>query len=146
MKGFMMRAYLSLTLLVVLLGICDTSGQTPTNAYDFLFLLNTDGRTTTYELRAWAGTDTTLATNVNNYTVVGSYSHAALQTQFPGSGSQARLTDVYVSPENGQYLMGAMRAIGPTGLMSPWAFSKAYKKADLTPPQTPNLAGSGWAY
>lgn len=138
----MMRVFFSLTVAILLLTICNGNSQT-TNAFDFLFNRNTDNRTLGYELRAWNGSDTTTATLANS-TLIGYFSHDSLRTIFPTG--QFRLRDVYPVMQDGRWIKGWLRArsIQVPYLYSTYGESAAYKTDDLTPPQTPNLAGGGW--
>lgn len=139
----MMKVFFSLTIAILLLSICNGNSQT-TNAFDFLFNRNTDGRTGGYELRAWNGNDTTQAT-IASSTLIGFFSHDSLINAYPTG--QLRLRDVYPVMQDGRWIKGWLRArsnFTPI-VYSAYGEGNAYRTDNLTPPNTPNMAGSAWA-
>ena len=138
-----MRAFFSLTVVILLLSICNGNSQT-INYFDFYFEKNTDGITAGYELRCWNGQDTSAATFANS-TLLGYYSHDSLLTIYPTG--QFRLRDIYPVMQDGRSIKGWIRArsIQIPFLYSVYTESNVYKTTNLTAPQAPNLAGGGWA-
>jgi len=122
-------------ILIAILFFSCVQAQAPMNDYNLNFQANTDGITQGYEVYFWAGTDTTQADVLANYTRVGYFSHDSLVALY---GSALELIDIYPSSKNGEYLKAAARAYG-NSLWSAYGFSDAYQKADERPPQTPML-------
>lgn len=117
------------------------NGWAQSHNYGFTWDPNIEPDISYYEIRAWDGPDTLtgMADFSNNWYTIGFYSHDSLLVLYPSG--QLRAEKVLTQIENGEYIIGAIKAIDLDGNESGWSFSPPFKKPDYLPPQ--KVAGFG---
>ena len=118
------------------------NGWAQTHQYGFSWDPNPESdKVNYYEIWAWNGIDTLAAISnfPANWYLIGFFSYDSLIILYPDTSLKAE--SILSQLENGEYIIGAIKAIDFSGNESEWSFSPSFKKPDYLPPQ--KVAGFG---
>lgn len=122
---------------LLLLAICLFA---KTNKYDLVFMKVPDKDAYGYQVWFCEGPDTTMFLWPDSFKWVGFFSHDSLVSIY---GDTLRLSDIYPSEENGEFLQAAVIAADSSLNLSEVSFSGFYQKLDKMPPAKVTFVGTG---